>query len=71
MAADLKALGITAPLLLMLSNGGLTNIDEVIANPVQMLESGPAAGALAAAFFGARRARTPCWPSTWAARRPS
>jgi len=41
-------------LLLMISSGGLTHIDEVTANPVQMLESGPAAGALAAAFFGAR-----------------
>jgi N-methylhydantoinase A len=38
----------------MISSGGLTHIDEVAANPVQMLESGPAAGALAAAFFGAR-----------------
>ncbi|WP_158742630.1 hydantoinase/oxoprolinase family protein [Acidisphaera sp. L21] len=51
---ELAAIGVTAPLLLMLSNGGLTHIGEVIRNPVQMLESGPAAGALAAAFFGAR-----------------
>ena len=50
----LAAIGVTAPLLLMLSNGGLTHIGEVIRNPVQMLESGPAAGALAAAFFGGR-----------------
>ncbi len=50
----LAALGITAPLLLMLSNGGLTHVAEVVRNPVQMLESGPAAGALAAAFFGRR-----------------
>ena len=51
---ELAGIGITAPLLLMLSNGGLTHVAEVIRNPVQMLESGPAAGALAAAFFGAR-----------------
>jgi N-methylhydantoinase A len=51
---QLADVGITAPLLLMISSGGLTHIDEVTANPVQMLESGPAAGALAAAFFGAR-----------------
>lgn len=51
---DLQAMGIAAPLLLMISSGGLTHIAEVTANPVQMLESGPAAGALAAAFFGAR-----------------
>ncbi len=51
---ELAGLGITAPLLLMLSGGGLTHAAEVNRNPVQMLESGPAAGALAAAFFGAR-----------------
>jgi N-methylhydantoinase A len=36
----------------MLSNGGLTHLAEARKNPVQMLESGPAAGALAAAHFG-------------------
>ena len=36
----------------MLSNGGLTNVDEAKRRPVQLLESGPAAGALAAAHFG-------------------
>ena len=51
---ELVRLGISAPLLLMLSGGGLTHAAEVNRNPVQMLESGPAAGALAAAFFGAR-----------------
>ena len=54
LADELAGLGVTAPLLLMLSNGGLTHTAEVIRNPVQMLESGPAAGALAAAFFGGR-----------------
>ncbi|MGI4939894.1 MAG: hydantoinase/oxoprolinase N-terminal domain-containing protein, partial [Janthinobacterium lividum] len=54
LADELAATGIGAPLLLMLSNGGLTHVGEVIRNPVQMLESGPAAGALAAAFFGGR-----------------
>jgi N-methylhydantoinase A len=43
---------VDAPLLLMLSNGGLTNVEEAKRSPVQLLESGPAAGALAAAFFG-------------------
>ncbi|HEX6442147.1 MAG TPA: hydantoinase/oxoprolinase family protein [Stellaceae bacterium] len=52
--AELARLRIAAPLLLMLSGGGLTHAAEVNRNPVQMLESGPAAGALAAAFFGAR-----------------
>ena len=44
--------GIPANLLLMLSNGGLTHLAEARKSPVQMLESGPAAGALAAAHFG-------------------
>ena len=38
----------------MLSNGGLTNIEEAKRTPVQLLESGPAAGALVAAHLGAR-----------------
>ncbi|HEV2186300.1 MAG TPA: hydantoinase/oxoprolinase family protein [Stellaceae bacterium] len=54
LARELTGLGISAPLLLMQSGGGLTHAAEVNRNPVQMLESGPAAGALAAAFFGAR-----------------
>ncbi len=54
LADELAAIGVAAPMLLMLSNGGLTHAAEVIRNPVQMLESGPAAGALAAAFFGGR-----------------
>jgi len=52
MARRLTDLGIPAPLLLMLSSGGLTHVAEAERTPVQMLESGPAAGALAAAFFG-------------------
>src|SRR5437867_11347180 len=36
----------------MLSSGGLTHVAEARRTPVQMLESGPAAGAIAAAFFG-------------------
>ncbi len=45
--------GIAAPLLLMLSNGGLAGIEEAKRTPVQLLESGPAAGALVAAHLGA------------------
>src|SRR6202035_671728 len=37
---------------LMLSNGGLTHVSEAKRAPVQLLESGPAAGALAGAWFG-------------------
>jgi N-methylhydantoinase A len=52
MCAQMAAEGIPATLLLMLSNGGLTHVEEARRSPVQMLESGPAAGALSAAHFG-------------------
>jgi N-methylhydantoinase A len=52
MARRLTELRVPAPLLLMLSSGGLTHVSEAARTPVQMLESGPAAGAIAAAFFG-------------------
>jgi N-methylhydantoinase A len=54
LAAELVARAISAPVLLMLSNGGLTGIEEAVRSPVQLLESGPAAGALAAAHLGSR-----------------
>ncbi len=53
LARQLNAAGISASFLLMLSNGGLTNLEEAKRTPVQLLESGPAAGALAAAHLGA------------------
>src|SRR5947199_9397992 len=52
MARQLADQRIPAPLLLMLSSGGLTHVAEAQRAPVQMLESGPAAGAIAAAFVG-------------------
>ncbi|MEX2644066.1 MAG: hydantoinase/oxoprolinase family protein, partial [Acetobacterales bacterium] len=52
LAEAAAGLGIGAPLFLMLSNGGLTHVSEARRAPVQMLESGPAAGALAGAWFG-------------------
>ncbi len=54
LAGEIAKLGIKAPLFMMLSNGGLTHIAEAKRVPVQMLESGPAAGALAGALFGRR-----------------
>ncbi|HSI01710.1 MAG TPA: hydantoinase/oxoprolinase family protein [Reyranella sp.] len=48
----LRAEGIPGSLFLMLSNGGLTHVSEAKRVPVQLLESGPAAGALAGAWFG-------------------
>ena len=46
----LEALDINAPLLIMQSNGGLTPEQEAAQRPVYVLESGPAAGVLAAKF---------------------
>lgn len=48
----IRSLGISAPLRLMLSTGGLASVDDGRLHPVRMCESGPAAGAIAAAFFG-------------------
>ncbi len=53
----LRALGIEAQLSLMLSSGGFTHIAEAKAAPVHLLESGPAAGALAAAHLGKGHSR--------------
>jgi N-methylhydantoinase A len=52
LARQIAACGIAAPILLMLSSGGLASIEEAKRAPVQLLESGPAAGALVAAHFG-------------------
>ena len=56
LAGKIAGLGVDATLLLMISSGGLTHVAEAKRTPVQMLESGPAAGALAGAFFGAKDA---------------
>jgi N-methylhydantoinase A/oxoprolinase/acetone carboxylase beta subunit len=45
----LRAAGIGAPLLLMLSNGGVCDVPTAQAFPVRLLESGPAGGAIFAA----------------------
>jgi N-methylhydantoinase A len=47
----LKQRGFANDLLIMLSNGGVIGIDVASQFPVRMVESGPAAGALAAAYF--------------------
>src|SRR5215218_4896270 len=56
MNREIAKLGIEAPLFMMLSNGGLTHVDEAKRAPIQLLESGPAAGALAGSYFGTRAA---------------
>ena len=47
----LRQAGITAPLHLMLSTGGLATVETGRRLPVRLCESGPAAGAIGAAFF--------------------
>lgn len=48
----LEGLGISSPLLLMKSSGGVTGADAVRRAPVETALSGPAAGAVGAAFAG-------------------
>lgn len=45
--------GFHSSLLLMLSSGGIATVETATRFPIRLLESGPAAGALAAAQFGA------------------
>ncbi len=55
----LRAMGIDAPLFLMLSGGGLTTIDTACRFPIRLVESGPAGGAI----FSAEIARECGLPS--------
>jgi len=55
LSADLKQVGIAAPLLLMQSNGGLVPAEVAAEMPVHIIESGPAAGVVGAQSL-ARRA---------------
>ena len=53
LSAQLAELGMESGLFLMLSNGGIASAGTVKDFPIRLVESGPAAGVLAAAFFGA------------------
>jgi N-methylhydantoinase A len=46
--------GFGGGLLIMLSNGGVVSAEVAARNPIRMVESGPAAGALAGAWYAAR-----------------
>jgi N-methylhydantoinase A len=48
----MRSIGLGGELLIMLSSGGMSNVDTAAKFPVRMIESGPAAGALMAAFYG-------------------
>ena len=49
---DLEERGYHRQMLVMLSEGGVMDSDWVREHPIRLLESGPAAGALAASFYG-------------------
>lgn len=49
---ELSQLGYERPLYLMLSSGGITSAAAAMEFPIRLLESGPAAGAFAAGYFG-------------------
>jgi N-methylhydantoinase A len=50
--ARLQQLGMSGDFFLMLSSGGIATVDTAVRYPVRLLESGPAAGALAATVYG-------------------
>ncbi|MDQ8732355.1 hydantoinase/oxoprolinase family protein [Bradyrhizobium sp. LHD-71] len=49
--ADLEKLGFAGQLYIMLSGGGITSVREAKEYPIRLIESGPAAGAMAASFL--------------------
>ena len=52
MGARFKEMGFAGTFYPMGSGGGLTTVDVALEFPVRMVESGPAAGAVAAAYYG-------------------
>ncbi len=48
----LRAMGLRGPLYVMLSGGGITTVRAARAFPIRLIESGPAAGAMAASYYG-------------------
>ncbi len=48
----LRTLGFQGELFLMLSSGGISTVETASRFPLRLLESGPAAGALASAYYG-------------------
>lgn len=49
---ELRQLGFDQQLFMVLSSGGMTTADAALGFPIRLLESGPAAGAFAASFYG-------------------
>ncbi len=50
----LKKLGIRAPLFVVNSAGGIIDVEEAARRPAQLVESGPAGGAVGAAYYSRR-----------------
>ena len=50
---QVKDLGVTAPLFLMMSGGGLTTLETAARFPIRLVESGPAGGAILASQIAA------------------
>jgi N-methylhydantoinase A len=53
---DVQQLGFQGDLYIMLSNGGITTCETASEYPIRLIESGPAAGALAAGFYSQLKA---------------
>jgi N-methylhydantoinase A len=53
--AGLRDAGLTCPLFLMLSGGGLTTLDTAARFPIRLVESGPAGGAIFSAHVAKQR----------------
>lgn len=53
LVTQLRALGFGRDLYMMLSSGGITTAATAMEVPIRLLESGPAAGAFAAGYYGA------------------
>lgn len=54
LTAKLTEAGLSAPLRMMQSSGGILDIASVMVKPAQVVESGPAAGVIGAAYLGTR-----------------
>jgi N-methylhydantoinase A len=50
---QLRGLGLACPVFMMLSGGGITTIATAARNPIRLVESGPAGGAILAAHIAA------------------
>ncbi len=54
LSAALDGAGLACPLLLMTSGGGLTTVDTAVRQPIRLVESGPAGGAILASAIARR-----------------